>query len=694
MKIPLLLSPTECRYCLSQIYITLTFGLCMGCQGTGGFDFPQPSSLVPQQSTSIVTAKPNPPDVSPGILPSTPPGTIPVSVPSTGSQQVAISPSTIVTPPVVQQSPPQLPTPTPTLVAYGNPWDPLEKVLLQGFVFDAQNKPVEGVKIIVTSLNSLSPFMTETTTYNGKYNVPTPLSAGNSIKILALKAGFTSRQQTVILRSNKQGDPNVNRYDFGSDGSSNFRNSYNAIMDLPEITKTIPMRNGQSINPNNNIILTFSEPMDRESVENGFTIRSFNSSKLSADVLNKDNTFTGSDLLTAPTGSVIGNKQSFNITWDINNTEVSFTFKNEMALPSDKDSNKVLEYQINFETPIKDKAGDTMPLDSFGMVDSDFCYNCLKPAAPSFKFAIRADENPPNPTTLIGFSGILSLTYSEPMLIRTKTVDVAGGMPERFGPKGSESAAPAGYPANQGNASERNVAKNYTVSVFSPGSTTPSRTGTWFQWGGSASYTPNDLLFREVWLTPPRNTSSSIENIILNYQTGTTVPLTQTISGDTQDNSIWNFGWQLIRSDGTLGPLLTSGDIETAQGPIDGNSLASLLQTQLNKAENTVNLTPPMNTNPWQVSVSADQKSLQLTLNDTSGHYVGWQSVGGAYQLDVADRLPTAGQFSNATRWEAGQFLKWFSSGQRVEVTVASTVTDPAGNGVSPTQRTVSVVIP
>lgn len=110
-------------------------------------------------------------------------------------------------------STPGVPTPLP---AATSDISVIEKSTFNGKLFDDLGLPLEGATVRVRSLNTSVPYEAQTTTVGGTFafnNVP----SGVQIEIITSKPGFATRKRVEVIKSNKQGDPNANRYDFGAD---------------------------------------------------------------------------------------------------------------------------------------------------------------------------------------------------------------------------------------------------------------------------------------------------------------------------------------------------------------------------------------------------------------------------------------------------------------------------------------------
>jgi hypothetical protein len=114
-----------------------------------------------------------------------------------------------------------------------------EKTTFNGKVFDDTSAPLDGVAIAAKSLNPALPYSATTTTAGGSYafnNAP----VGVEVQITASKAGYTTRAMTGVLKANKAGDPSVNRFDFGSDGSPSQFQQAPGLSDRPN-NLTVPL---------------------------------------------------------------------------------------------------------------------------------------------------------------------------------------------------------------------------------------------------------------------------------------------------------------------------------------------------------------------------------------------------------------------------------------------------------------------
>ncbi|MBT9545532.1 MAG: Ig-like domain-containing protein [Candidatus Sericytochromatia bacterium] len=641
--------------------------------------------------------------------PSAPPASATPSAPP--SAEATATPVSTAAP---TQAPPASATPTPAatntpLPAATSDISVIEKTTFNGKVFDDSKAPLDGVTVKARSLNASVPFEESTVTAGGTYafnNAP----SGIQVEIVASKTGFTTRKRVEVLKSNKQGDPNANRYDFGNDcadfvpaavlednGCSKFSAAYNALSDKPEVVAVTPARNGSGVDPQTSFVLKFSEPMDKKTAEDTFTVRSFNNRKLTVDngnlrVAGGANTVKGNGAITnnwsGTNASKIWDKDAFNISWNSDDTEVTFSFKEEKLLPTDKDSNLVPDYNVAFngfnssDRLIKDKSGISRSEKHFKLTDGDF--------EESYKFSIKTDEAKPGITGLTaettengGQNGdAVRVRYSERMIIYTRDISIAGGMENIAG---ADQKAPAGYPGANQVASTLAAAKNYNTTVVQTGGVT-TFSGTWGSLCGTAVYDTTDLTHKTVLLLPAKSASSASNAYLLNAP--------NTVTGSFKTDGA-NGGPGATSGENTLVIQLLKNSSDCATFAVtvvdpgvqnlavvnlnenlaDNAAFAADLQTKLNLSAAALGVNGP-STNAFMVTSTAT--TLTVSFNDTSGKYIGWrqQTAFGANSAnEVLPQFNTGG-----LTLVQGQNLDIYKPGDTVRIKVNSTVLDPAGN--------------
>ena len=398
----------------------------------------------------------------------------------------------------------------------------IEKNIIFGKIYSDSQRLLAGTKVLVRLINSRFQFSEETISTDGIFHL-VDIPVGYQVEIIASKTGYTTRRRLEIVKSPGKSDPNANRYDFGADvaTASGFSAPYNGLSDKPEVTLAIPSRNQKQASPNTAFVLTFSEPMDRQSLENSFAIRSFVPSKLSVDVHSEGNTFKGtvpiqreyqpesfktgetlpnySNLAQYPSGTPIFDSSAFNISWNADDTQATFAFKPGKALPTDKEPARLPIFTLafdafaNHERSIRDKSGVARSEKHFKLTDGDF--------EEALAFEVQADTAPPRLEKLVQLdlpmrALAFALNFSEPMLLKTHSLNISGGMADTLE---SCKLAPAGYPDAKICTPTR-AAQNYTLTVKAADGRIKFQ-GPWSLLGGEAHYDPGDPSFKRVLLS-------------------------------------------------------------------------------------------------------------------------------------------------------------------------------------------------
>jgi hypothetical protein len=425
------------------------YGILSGCSLLDPASAPTqtPDQIFPSANSGLspiteINSEPTAqPSAEPSLEPTTSPTQEPSFTPNNSNTQFGRLPIAGESTPTPRPSPTSdiaistpTPTPTPTLtpdeigggggggsqnIPVPPPTDDIsviERTTFNGIVYDDAFSPLDGVTIMAKSLNSSVPFEAITTSAGGTYafnNAP----SGVQIEIIASRSGFTTRRRVEVLKSNSQGDPNANKYDFGTNGSSGTGSLANALSEKPEVISVTPGRNASGIDSKTSFVLKFSEPMDRKSVEDTFNVRVALGQKLTIDRRGSSQTLSN--------GNLVWDESDFNSSWNSDDTEVTFTFADEKLLPADKDSNKVPDYAVSFAGAIKDKSGITRNSNYFKLTEGDF--------ENQYKFAIRTDQTAPSVNSVIATTqeggslrgDTLKVRFSERMLIDTKSVDIS-----------------------------------------------------------------------------------------------------------------------------------------------------------------------------------------------------------------------------------------------------------------------------
>lgn len=605
----------------------------------------------------------------------------PHSVPSNGqtTQTIPVSISETPVPSILTSSEPVYPKYN-NIYSDWSDYSVIDFTTLNGKIFDDTHAPLEGVSIFAKSLNSSIPYEGETISVAGNY-VFNRVPCGTQIEIKVKKPGFATRIRTEVLKINQEGDPNANRHDFGNDGfNTTYSADYYALSDQPEVIRVTPARSGTNVAPQTSFVLGFSEPLDQKSVEDTFAVFAFNQRKLSVDSANlsKPYTFNGNELISsnflAGNSSQIWDKAAFNISWNSDDTEATFSFKEQKQLPSDRDSQRVPDYNIAFRAfdsgnrTIKDKRGISRSDNHFKLTNGDF--------EESLKFSIKVDEQPPRLSALSAettengglYGDAVRVRYSEPMIFATRDLSIAGGMGNH---PGAEQHAPAAYP-DSGVATGQASALNYLTTVIQTGGRT-TFAGPWGALGGTAVYDTADPTHHTVLLLPPAYTNASVSHAYLLGATLNTAPGNYLSDGNANTAGVLT----LLRTNGLANQDF---NFNLSANLSSNQAIAADLQNALNNAIATAN--PPASAQAFSVRASTqspDPGIISLQFNDTSGHYAGF-----AFKSEISgqptDQLPVLKTGGATLPGGPGQTLALIQPGDTVRIKLKNTVMDPAGN--------------
>jgi len=330
---------------------------------------------------------------------------------------------------------------------------------------------------------------------------------------------------------------------------------------------------------------------------------------------------------------------------------------------------------------LKDKSGISRQNNHFKLTDGPF--------EESYKFAIKTDEVKPDISSITaqtnensGLNGdSVKVQYSERMIIYTKTRTIAGGGDDI---SGSEQKAPAGYPGSPTNSTNRNAAKNYTLTFTPVGGTSTSYVGTWFNIGGQAVYDTNDPTHKTVILLPPRFTGLNSGQVIPSSVSTSqgfakTSDAAAAITQDGNDNT-FQLTVAYLKSDGTVTTASATADIDTAAAKT-ATEFASSLQVALNTHYSvTVGAG-----SPWTVTQSADGKALSYFFNASgavSAAITGRNTAEGAGDVRPSTTwTPSTGATGIVNYTVAANgFVDIYKAGDTIRVVATSSILDPAGN--------------
>lgn len=550
-----------------------------------------------------------------------------------------------------------------------------ESYPLGGYVFDDLKQPLENVKISISTLRSHDiKFQSETfTDTKGKYFFSEVPFAYYEIK--AEKEGYSPRRRVEFVRKHPS-SPIGNVFDFGVGRSSTKSHSplvSLALSDKPEIIDVNPRRNSKENAVDTSFKLVFSEPMDRQSVEDTFSVRVFISQKLTVDKRSLLLTFRGSENIFFPEGELIWDKNSFNIQWLDNDTQVVFTFKDGKSLPSDKVLNRIPEYQVAFNIQgnriIKDKSGISRYNNHFKLTDA--------PHEESYKFSILPDLESPIVKDLKVYSEknqnnypkSIKIAFNEPMLIHTKSIPISGGLTDEVSHTYNTIL---NFPFDVPPVFSNLEPMNYKVKVTRKSSLIYD--GLWSSIGGKAIFDPFDQTNQTILLKSPKSKSDhDIKNVYLNGVSATSIT-PNIINGNVIKNMKSKFYISLIPSDAKDSRLISFSSNNNAQS--DVVEIAQNLMNSLNESLKTKKL--PTSDAPFIVKGEKGfPEKLSITFNDLNGHFIGWYFL---VATPDAGGLKFEFDKNNTVEYPSHGYLDIFKPGDAVEIEVDDSIVDPAGN--------------
>ncbi|MBF2053494.1 MAG: carboxypeptidase regulatory-like domain-containing protein [Candidatus Sericytochromatia bacterium] len=524
---------------------------------------------------------------------------------------------------------PRAPEPEPTVLrppghtASAPPAQPLTYPgRLEGTVFDAQGLPLSGVRLRLRSLDSSRPFEAQTETRAGAYlleNLPT----GLQLELRAERLGFTPRSQVLSL-SEAQAQQTL---DFAA---------ANALNDQPEVQAVRPVTD-LPVSSRPELVLTFSEPMDRNSVAQQLVLRL--AENYTPSVRGAAGELAANTLL--------WDQRAFVFDWRPDDTQLTLRFRDGAGLPGDSEASRLPRYTLGFKGPILDKLGVSRSQDFFRLGQT---------ASATVSFAAAQDRSLPEIDALQALSAerhgaeqgdLIRVRYNKPMRWPTLGYTLVGGMNQAIAeaPAGHEVVTPAA------------AAANYRVSVQRGEQTLLSELS-WSVLGGQVHFEPLDPLQQIVRLEAPALSVTGDQTAGENL-TGTLAAVSGRIYY--QDGTDTSFEFTPEASSWTA--------LQTALNSLlDGNPFSA------RKASNQQGALTSGDS--WRITLAAGARSLDtqkivaLVVIDPEG-------------LFAVDRLNApVGGMRIFPGLAANARANLFQAGDRIQVQIAQSVRDPAGNAL------------
>ena len=357
-----------------------------------------------------------------------------------------VNPSTIVNPsgkptslplPSVAKTPPAFINPTPTTSSTLSSVAPTaipsanigiqEYATVNGKVYDDAGQPLDNIKVTIKSLEDNFSFNVESNTINGSYvfrNVP----VGIRLEIKAFKSNdWTTRIQSYVSKGNISGVTQANVVDFGDDRilSSLEKTNFFFLSNAPEIVSIDPTLNKSLSYDNIKFKMTFSEAVNKKSVEDNLVLRyvreSFPPSTVLGDGTDGTVNTDGPPLINGNSQILIDKNVSRRFDWDtdrfsLTGKEVTFNLTSGISLPTS--INNLVRYGVslrgtNNAVKVTDKDGN------LALESGEFFINDTR--SRNIIYTLEQDRSSPylEYIDLIKNSNncIIRLNFSEPMIV-------------------------------------------------------------------------------------------------------------------------------------------------------------------------------------------------------------------------------------------------------------------------------------
>ncbi|MFN8672528.1 MAG: Ig-like domain-containing protein [Candidatus Sericytochromatia bacterium] len=297
-----------------------------------------------------------------------------------------------------------------------------------GKIYDVGGNPVNDAIVSAKSLEpTLSDWVGSPQTAAGGAYIFRDAPINVRIEITVTRNGYTSKSRTEVLKSNLNGDPNANIYDFGGTNAPTY-----ALQDEPEVTSlkingslatvsdtastaNLSPRNPDSvsgaglvnINPKDlTLELTFSEPVNKDDIRQYLRLVStskFNNRKSSFNVVLDSS--SNSDIST---------------TWNSEGTVLTVKFLKPLLANYSSDEAR---YLLEFSSPFRDISGKPSLAGK--------CFNFGSSKKNDFHvFSVTSDNQDPTITSVKAIDGGTSndkieITFSEPFNVINQNVPQA-----------------------------------------------------------------------------------------------------------------------------------------------------------------------------------------------------------------------------------------------------------------------------
>ena len=366
--------------------------------------------------------------VAPSVAPTTAASVAPSVAPTTATSSATTAPTAAATATIT----------TNPSGDFGTTKDVSERATFNGKVYDPNGVPVDGATVNAKSVDAGVNWTGESqVTVGGAYvfrNAP----VGARIAITETKEGWTTRSRSEVLKSNLQGDPTANVFDFSTiyaiqdepevtmlkingrqvNGSSN-GDVFTSAANAPKNSKPTPgqLDNGAQITNVGNVAsltgvnsntleveMTFSEPVKVDDVRNYFRVTSQSGFDNRSTSFSVDANYSGVEFV-------------------VSADEKTITFKTSKAILANKGGDEA-RYLVDFSQAFRDKT-DKAAIDRRYFRFSPSQINDFS------VFSVKNDEEAPKLLGIVARDGgsandTIELRYSEPMELINQSSYAAG----------------------------------------------------------------------------------------------------------------------------------------------------------------------------------------------------------------------------------------------------------------------------
>ena len=408
---------------LTKTLLSRTVALAMTASLTVLAGCPTPAT-TPSESPAPSTAA----SVEPSVAPTTAASVAPTVAPTAATSGATAAPTAAATATIT----------TNPSGDFGTTKDVSERATFNGKVYDPNGVPVDGATVNAKSVDAGVNWTGESqVTVGGAYvfrNAP----VGARIAITVTKEGWTTRSRSEVLKSNLQGDPTANVFDFSTiyaiqdepevtmlkingrqvNGSSN-GDVFTSAANAPKNSKPTPgqLDNGAQITNVGNVAsltgvnsntleveMTFSEPVKVDDVRNYFRVTSQSGFDNRSTSFSVDANYSGVEFV-------------------VSADEKTITFKTSKAILANKGGDEA-RYLVDFSQAFRDKT-DKAAIDRRYFRFSPSQINDFS------VFSVKNDEEAPKLLGIVARDGgsandTIELRYSEPMELINQSSYAAG----------------------------------------------------------------------------------------------------------------------------------------------------------------------------------------------------------------------------------------------------------------------------